>query len=263
MSADTTQLSSLQLLEQILPEDFINVAFEPVHKCIGGVNLVAIPHCLSQTDFEAKLQEEFDRRMLTSLKGETSMLLLHCNYDNALTESAEASLNLSKEWAGKLLSVFDYVLIGHEHIPRTDFDGHLIVLGNTHPTSFADISDKYVWEFDTDTRAFTPHMIWDPQDGYDAVGWTFAIEGGNAQFIDVIGEAEASDMPKVAKTVAAVWKLYPNALMVRNRVEIKREVPGTETTQIPVTRLNALSLIAEELKGSPIADLFNHYAKQL
>ena len=144
----TRQASTLDVLSElyhnkvILPCSVLE-AETPVVKELDGVSLTFIPHQLNQSLFEKQLSKA---RHETPY-GDISILCLHCNYDSPF-ELSEESLNLNSEWAEKLLEKFDYILLGHEHKPREDFDGRLKVLGNPYPTNFSEDHDHFVYYFD-------------------------------------------------------------------------------------------------------------------
>ena len=150
----TRQASTLDVLGELYPDKVIlpgcvPEAEAPVVKELDGVSLTFIPHQLNQSLFEKQL----DKARNHTLYGNMSILCLHCNYDSPF-ELSEESLNLTKEWAEILLEKFDYILLGHEHKPREDFDGRLKVLGNPYPTNFSEDHDHFVYYYDPETDSW-------------------------------------------------------------------------------------------------------------
>ena len=252
------KLSSLQLLDQVIPDKIVcGSTDEPGFGRAEGHKAVIymVPHMATQELFEQSLMEaSTDARELNTSK--PLILGLHCNYNSGLIHN-DASLNLTKEKADELLEVFEFVLLGHEHESRTLQGGKLIILGNTHPTSFSDISDKFIWEFD-DGR-FTPHLIWSKQAGYQKLGWEEDMDliPDTVQFIEITGKAPAERLPDIAQSIARLWKTYPNLLMVRNNVESDISLPAVD---VAVSRtLDLPSRISHALADSDLLPIWNHY----
>lgn len=103
----------------------------------------AVPHYPTQEMFLARLDEvqQLARREADCYPVHTQLLFLHCNYDCAFDLST-SSLNLPRERAAQLLETFHWVFLGHEHTPREDFGGRLVVVGSHYPTAFSDLNDK-------------------------------------------------------------------------------------------------------------------------
>jgi DNA repair exonuclease SbcCD nuclease subunit len=255
------KLSSLQLLDQVIPHKIVcGSTDEPGFG--RGINpaVYFVPHMATQELFEQSLGEA--RADADSLKGaypgSALILCLHCNYNSGLIHN-DASLNLTREKADELLSSFDYILLGHEHESRTLHGGKLIILGNTHPTSFSDISDKYIWEFED--GKFTPHMIWSKQAGYRNIDWEAGTGeiSDTVQFIEITGKAPAERLPDIAQNIAKLWKTHTNLLMVRNNVESDISLPEVD---VAVSRTMDLpSRISHALADSDLLSIWNHYVE--
>lgn len=255
------KVSSLNLIESILDDN------SKCDTCIVRVNtsacftfgkhtLVLVPHTLTQTQFESALSEA------ERIKGENLILCLHCNYDSP-HDLDESSLNLSEKRAERLLETFSRILIGHEHIPRAAFGGRLQVLGNIHPTSFSDISDKYTWRL-CDDGALIPTLVWAKNSGYRDLHYT-ELDGFNnlkgKQFINVHGVAKPKEMPAVAKNIHRLWAECPSALMIRNAVQVETEDFLDSTNDI-TKAADVLSRISEETKGTDIGVLWHKYLER-
>lgn len=255
----TDSVSSMQFLhsiEQAAPWDSgeVKIWYEQLH----GVGIACINHKMTQGLFDQCLEK--------ALSGESKIrpqaLLLHCNYDNPFATD-DSSLNLTKSQAERLLGAVDYIFIGHEHQPRNDFGGRLVMVGNTHPTSFSDIGDKFCWDLQVEGGKITgiePQLLWDAEKGALELDWTELSELHNlepeVQFITVGGVAQAQHMPGIAKQVSDLWRMSDNLLMVRNSVACL----GEAIEERPVARLQDIpSRISSELAGSVLEPLWKRY----
>lgn len=239
------KLSSLQLIAGMLEEDQVVLGSvdEPGFQVDAHdlAHVYLVPHMATQALFDQSLQEVHDFAG-REVKDRPKILCLHCNYNSGFIQN-DASLNLTTAQADWLLERFDYVLLGHEHVPRKLHGGQLIILGNTHPTSFSDISRKVIWEFN-DT-GFREHEIWST-DGFMSLNWEDAsteIEG--VQFLDIVGSAPSDQLPKIAASIAKLWRDNPNLLMVRNSVESEFVAPevhqATRSLDLPARISTALA----------------------
>jgi len=261
------RMSSLELVGTLAADSSIAIddsSTDHFNTAHDDCNLTTIPH--------KRTQELFDHALLaagtTGVCGgaETRILLLHCNYTSGFATD-EASLNLTKEQAALLLTAFDYILIGHEHIPRSDFDGRLQILGNTHPTSFSDISDKFTWHLDADKK-LVPSLHWAKEDHYVVMDWELFLNfpldvdamWQDLQFIEIVGIAPAARLPEIAKAVQKLWGVAPNAYMIRNNVRAESLV----IAQVEIKRaLDVPARITEELQGSPLLPLWTSYLSRI
>jgi DNA repair exonuclease SbcCD nuclease subunit len=186
----------------------------------GGETFVVIPHHSSQ--------DLFDLAVDKACGSMADLMVLHCNFNNPFVEDIDTALNLTIEQANKLLLSYRYIVIGHEHNTRKELGGRLLALGNTHPTSFSDISDKYSWTF-TKAEGFARTLIWSKEEHYTSLSAEDFLsfddedfELGALQFLDITGELDAELMPELARKVGVFWdKVEP--LMVRNRVNVVAE----------------------------------------
>lgn len=251
------KLSSLQLLSSVIPGRIVcGSTDEPGYMLYITAEAVVymVPHMATQDLFDLSLSEVLGAA--SQVVDRSKVLCLHCNYNSGLIHN-DASLNLTREKADELLEVFDYVLLGHEHEHRTLHGGKLIILGNTHPTSFSDISDKYLWEFDG--SGFRPHLLWSRSDGYLNMDWEQGSDElhDTVQFIEITGKAPAERLPDIAQGIASLWKTCPNLLMVRNNVEADVALPEVDTT---VSRtLDLPSRISLALADSDLLPIWNEY----
>jgi hypothetical protein len=208
------------------------------------------------------LQDAYDQAELGNI------LLLHCNYDSPFA-TQESTLNLTRDRAEYLLTKFSHILIGHEHMSRDDFDGRVLLLGNTHPTGFSDISDKFVWDLKLDKqgiRSFEKELIWSVDKGYLAIDWTELSElgaiGDEVQFIEVKGTADQQHMPWIAAQVAQLWNLSEGLLMVRNNVTVIGNTALIEANE--QTRCQSVpERITHELAGTKLEALWASYLEAI
>jgi hypothetical protein len=219
----------------------------------GNAAIFMVPHMASQHLFDTSISEAIHYAMDGWRQSNNRLILcLHCNYNSGLIHN-DASLNLTSRQAEELLETFDFILLGHEHMPRRLHNDRLIILGNTHPTSFSDISDKFIWEFDG--KEFKSHKIWNARQGHCEVDWqtlvkpwteaqATRINAEGAQFLDITGAAPPDMLPKVAAGIAQLWRDNPDLLMVRNSVQSEFVAPevhqATRTLDLPTRISTAL-----------------------
>lgn len=223
-----------------------------------SAQLYPVHHHLTQEEFEKTLDKT---RPYLGATGK-NILLLHCNYESP-HDLGPAALNLTRETAEQLLSRFDYVLIGHEHQTRTDFDGRLIILGNIHPTSFSDISDKYFWDWDG--KQFKRYKCWSKDKGFASVSWQDLSDlefYPELEFIDVVGTANQEHLPAINKMVSDLWSKSDKLLMVRNSVQ-STEAEIDVTAIAEHQSISVPDRITKGLKDSPLQELWLKYLEQI
>lgn len=255
------KLSSLQLIGELATESAIALDDDsPQHFVLEfpEARVVAVPH--------KRTQQLFDEALNVLMAGNNGrdkprILTLHCNYNSGYAHD-DATLNLTREQAEWLLKVFDYILIGHEHIARADFDGRLQILGNTHPTSFSDISNKYMWRFDG--TALQPLPIWSADENSWVYDWEALVSGqvfggDSAEFVEITGTAPAARMPDIAKAIQKFWSEHPETYMVRNNVKAEQLI----LEQVEVSKaLDIPSKITASLQGSKLLPLWQQYLER-
>ena len=219
-----------------------------VRTVFNNVHLQWVHHKMTQTLFDTCLEQ---------VESTGGLLFLHCNYDSRFATD-ESSLNLTKEQAEILLTKVDKIFLGHEHAANEHFGGRLIICGNIHPTSFSDISDKYIYHVDKDLNV-TKELVWCKDDSIK-VDFKYVLDAsvdlGNLEFIEVTGQAEQSELPAIARAITNLWKTCPNAFMIKNSVTcIKQEVVITETTKLTDT----LTTISNELRETKLHAIWQDY----
>jgi DNA repair exonuclease SbcCD nuclease subunit len=236
----------------------------PYHLYLGD-GIFMVPHHASQELFETALFHAAEHAA-HDRGGKASVLMLHCNYDAPdFMQVEDDTLNLSAEVAERLLNAFDYILLGHEHRPATFFDGRVVILGNTHPTSFSDISDKfsYVLDIGDGHVSIEPELIWSQERGFREIRYGDPVPDlSGVQFVSVFGIAEAEQSVAVADFVQEVWSAGADLLAVRNNVMIGQAF--NEVQEPGESKLGDLKThIAAELQGTDLADLFSTLAAEV
>jgi len=251
---------SLHMIHELIDREktviVANPSFDEPHCLIGdveGMQIACIPHHATQ--------ELFEQAIVMVVKAASAYLLravfLHCNYNNPLTEGSQTALNLTEENAKSLLSVSDYVFLGHEHAPRTLMDGRLVILGNIHPTSFGDISDKFYWRLTPDS--LDSLICWREDIGFCELDITEEVppppREGSVQFVDIVGSITAEKGADLAQYINDIWH-HTKPLMVRNSVSI---VADNNVSAEVVDVADLPAQIAKQLKGTNLEETYNHY----
>ena len=238
-------------------------------------SIYIVPHHASQELFELALREAAENAAMYR-DGLASYLFLHCNYDFALAVD-DNTLNLPAALAKDLIQYFDFIFIGHEHNCDTHLGGQVVILGNTHPTSFHDIGDKFVYHLELDTAELTKELIWSKDVHYREIKLGSEIPDlAGVQFIDVTGTEAVSEALDVADFIRDVWKasqyIHPDdetktvvseLFAVRNRVDIKDSLADVSTDIDAVEVVDLKTRIARDLEGSDLAELFNELVKEV
>lgn len=225
----------------------------PFFDVLNGIYFV--PHHASQALFE-KAMFDAAAHAAHHREGLASVLMLHCNYDCAF-EIEDDTLNLPAEVAEQLLNAFDYIFLGHEHKPSTHFDGRVVILGNTHPTSFADISDKFIYELamTDDSLDLKPIEVWSKAKCYRELKFGELPDLTGVQFVDVVGLHEEGDGVAINQFLQEVWAAGPDLLAVRNNVKIGDHMASVENAE-PVSVADLGARIAQDLEGSDMKPLY-------
>lgn len=234
---------------------------EPYFDCFGA--LYFVPHHASQELFEVALTRAAAHASVCRA-GKPSVLFLHCNYEQPFA-AEDDTLNLTQSMAEQLLNDFDYIFLGHEHRPARYLDGRVVVLGNTHPTSFADISDKFVYLLDiTDSRIdLKAQRIWSQATKFAEVRFGEPLPDlSTAEFVDVVGLAEAGAAVAVSDFIQSVWAAAPGALAVRNSVVLGQAFQESDAG--PEVGLEGIrERISKELAGGDLEELFLQLAGEV
>jgi len=238
--ADADKVGSLQLLNyNYLGSEYVDVVMGRFNEVVvdtsirDGHLMVAVPHHTTQDLFEQALDKANQSAADYDYMDHTlKILLLHCNYNLGFA-TEETSLNLDYDTAKGLLDTFDYVVVGHEHNQSEHFDGRLIVLGNVHPTGFADLSDKRILKIEPD-GSMEYQTVWSASRGVAEYLCDDIPEETGAQFVTVGGELEPGSLAQVARGVRKLWKNSPGLIALRLTYETSLEVglKRTETSSL-------------------------------
>ena len=238
---------------QVVPCKFGEVNYQTVVESPLGDGLVAvlIPHHSTQELFEEALNRAKESACLSTWEEPQpkQILIAHCNYDSPFVKD-DVMLNMTSRMASKLLEVFDYVVLGHDHRHRTDHDDRLIVVGSPHPTNFGDVCDKFVLHFDED---MTPSLeqVWD--EGKHFLECNYADLDSRItddhQWVLLTGEIPPSEIHALASTVRKAWKKYkPFAI----KSDVKILTGDSKASAFQATSPDKLNeLILKELESSP------------
>lgn len=259
-------LSTLRLLKQqglpIIATPNLTDPFFDYHE-----SMYFVPHHASQEVFEVAMREAAAHAAETR-DGLASYLFLHCNYDfNLATE--DNTLNLRRELAQELIAAFDFIFIGHEHNGSTDLGGQVVVLGNTHPTSFHDIGDKFIYHLELETATLTKECVWREALRYREIKLGSEIpdlEG--IQFVEVTGTDSVANAVEVSEFIREIWKAsyyqpegelgyLTEMFAVRNKVDIKDSLQDVDTDIEGVVAEDLKTRIARDLAGTDLAPLFD------
>lgn len=220
-----------------------------------------VPHHASQAVFDEALELAMQRAGYRDVPHR--YLLLHCNYEVPF-DVEDNTLNLTAEQVRRLLTRFSRIFVGHEHRPKTHFDERLVLVGNTHPTSFADISDKFRWELDVETDTLERVKLWDEATLYRELEYGRPLPDlKDVQFVDVVGSEPVDNGVEVADYVRSVWAAGDRLLAVRNHVEIRdhlADLEGADTTTPALVDLKGR--IAADLADSDLAPLYRRLVAQ-
>lgn len=242
-------LTSLQFVKTLIPSKILSADDLSKPCWIADGKLKFVPHHASQTLFEQALEEVMEQDA-------GGYLFLHCSYDLGFA-TEDNTLNLTSEMADKLLQCFTRIFIGHEHNSRELKGGRLVLVGNHHPTSFSDLSDKYSWVLDTDADTVEKTLIWSKEERYREVKLgDVEVDLRGVQFVDVVGGSEESGV-EVAQFIRTLWDTYPKLLAVRNRVVLNNHLSDVAVDEESARLTNLPQRIRSELEGTEMLSVFN------
>ena len=267
---DRDRLGTLQLLHQA---DVGNILLTPFGEAAGylqeplpGVAFLFVPHHATDPLFQQTLAVASGWARRDKPAGTKAYLCVHCNYDSGFAVD-ETALSLSRKQAKDLLADgFDYILVGHDHHPREDLDGRVIILGNTFPTGFGDVTDKRVLLIRAD-GGHEFHRIWSRQDGYLTIAaedlldpaFEFAVLSG-VEFVEIVGELPASQVMELARAVRKIWINW-QPLAVRNRVEVLKAGISDVAVSHDFQQLD-MQIRAELIRSPELHELFDAFWQQ-
>jgi DNA repair exonuclease SbcCD nuclease subunit len=263
---DRERLGTLQLLHMANPGPIQLTPFGEakgfLHEVRAGVNFLFVPHHSSDALFHESLKAASDWARGKPV-GTKAYLCVHCNYDSGFATD-DTALSLTRKQAKDLLGDgFDYILIGHDHHPREDWDGRVVIMGNTHPTGFGDITDKRVLLIRPDGR-HEFHTIWHKAAGYlhldvnDLIAPDYDFDKESCmQFVEITGDLQASQVMDLARAVRKVWQHW-QPLAVRNRVEVIKAGSSETLADHDFHQLDMV-IRAELIKRPELVELFDAF----
>lgn len=124
--------------------DHLNEASVDLHYISDEVDLFIVPHHATQALFEQALFEAAKASKTT--RATHHILMTHCNVGDPGGGKPDSNLYLTPALQTAMAQAFDYILVGHEHVPRRIGD-QLIVMGSTQPCNFGELGcDRSAWE---------------------------------------------------------------------------------------------------------------------
>lgn len=214
--------------------------------------LTFIPHCMTQAIFEESIREACNAPYPDPEKSPTLALFLHCNVGDGFgdLEGDGSCLWLTSELQKLVVERFDFVLVGHEHEPRTLHDGKLVILGNTFPLGFGEIADRYYYTLDTEKKTLERTLSVRASDIFEElpVELLFSAKGTNETtklLVDITGEINANESSEYARYISTFWKTNPHLLMVRKSVEVRNM--GKLVGECKVDRRGLVEIIRDQL----------------
>ena len=212
--------------------------------------VLMVPHHANQDLFEQALT----LAVQAAKDGEGNrVLFVHCNRGFIPEDSASSTLLITDRMEAYLLQTFTRIFYGHEHKATENLGSRAFVLGNTHPTSFSDISDKYCYDYDLETDELVRHKLWGTAPGYlrVALGADLKGEVEGIEFVDVEGQGTRKE---AADYLQHLWETLPDALAIRSKVEYVTEDGVIVTAgSDPVDLRKAIS---KDLEGTEMGVLF-------
>lgn len=259
------------LSNQIIAADNINEPYVYTQKLsdFGSAGYVDfIPHVMSQALFEASLDEAIKRAKDHNGNG-VRLLLLHCNVGEPGFKEIEregTSLYLTDEYNAKVADIYDFILVGHEHPPKTFGNTH--ILGNTFPLSFGEIADRFVTIIDTDTRTLERVKIFDAEvETREIVASDLVAVGGDMRMTDetlmvsIGGVIDQSELSALSKALKKFWLTNPQLLMVKNGSEIVRASKAQRDDTSDFMPKTLPEIVGQSVEGTPYAEAYKEAAE--
>ena len=249
---DASAVGTIDILQEIHPDNIIRAKFDENRVEVedtGDELVVSIPYLSSKERFESALVSAMDK---AAGEARPCLLLLHCNYDSGYAEK-DTELNLSSKTALNLLQHFDYIFIGHDHKFKTDHGGRVIVMGNTYPTGFGDVSSKYHALYDNGKVTF--HKHWDHEKHSIKVDVEQLLnpeyDPSGRQFVEITGTVAPDQLFNLAKAIKREWTLGEDTVAVRSNVTIAvGNADPSQDLQTP-QKPKLTEVVEQELKEQP------------
>jgi DNA repair exonuclease SbcCD nuclease subunit len=221
----------------------------------NNVDITFIPHCYTQKAFEASIRGAAEARDPDCF----SILCLHCNVGEIYgeAESDSSTLVLTQELQN-VVKDFSLVLVGHEHTPKRT--KNIQILGNFFPVSFGEIGDRFLWWFDTETKALTKELISSKDDQYVAIPVEDMVECGGEmnvyqRMVEVTGQIDVQQYPELNRSLLKFWKQNQETLFaVRNSVEVHR--PNEAKKRLVTDKQTLQEFVKREAKTAGFEEEF-------
>ncbi len=223
-----------------------------------------VPHCMSQELFTQSLAQASAAAFADpNRKSLCQILLLHCNvgdpHEHDLRD-AQTALWLTDEMQVKMLEAFDYILIGHEHVPQSLHDGRLLVLGNIYPIGFGEIADRFYYVYDSATRVIEAVKLADMEKEFRefTADEIMQLEGKiecAQSLIQITGTIKPADYPDFARSLSAFWKSNPALFAVNAHVE-STAIARPEVEQASFVPRTLPDLVGESVRATPFAEAY-------
>jgi len=253
-SHSSFNVSALEDLEK-LQKHGAHIVTEPeVHTCGAGEHYYVhfVPYMPTQTEFIAALAK------MAPVKGSVNILCLHTNMYAEGFSVSEVENNLPEITARELCHDFDLVISGHEHCGRQKHGVYMA--GCLFPMNFGDISDKYVLDFDTDTKEVTPVPVWSAEGTYPQENSVAPVGAQYARldpqeflgvpvlhgydFIEIYGNVQTTDILQLVKHMNLLLA-ESGVSSIKNGVKVIRETADEDG---PKEAGNWLDYVKESLK---------------
>ncbi len=207
-------ISSFDLLGMILTDQFpkqVTIA----SKVTEWKQFILVPHLPNNEILNTEISK------LSGVTGK--VIVFHANADNFFAAEAQHSLNVTIEQVEDLVSRNNLVIFGHEHQYRSLVNGRCLVLGNTVPSSIADVlGSPFKYSATVTGTEYELKTTWKAEDAYVEADWRDIpltnLEG--FQFIRVTGEATSLESAEVIKVVSALRQSH-DAFVVTNAVKVE------------------------------------------
>lgn len=227
------------------------------YRVYGDTAVAVIPYCYTQEQFELEIQKAYDLEIPEKVT--YKLLVMHTNY-NLSYELTDTTNNLTKDDAEALLEKYDYIISGHEHNYNSYFKGRLIMTGSVFPLSTAELEDKYVHTFNSETGKFTRECIWSAEKhsvSYDVTKLPDELPE-DTQFVTITGRAKAADVVESQKVIASWWSKSTGLLVCKPTYE----VITNQNKSVKIMKADMVSNIRGLLK-KPAQKLLDNIVKEI
>lgn len=246
-SRDQDKTSALEDLYEL--NAFSLVKEKPFDYYHNGVTVTVVPYQNTQEKYSNLLSTIIPPDRFAPPK--VKILALHTNIESPYC-SADIDNNLTKEMIESLLEKFDYIITSHEHNSRVLYDDRVIVTGSVIPMDFGQMTDKWLWVFDTETLEWSKELLWSASDNFKRVlVQEFLDMQTPMNFIEVTGDIQPSEVLPVNKKITS-WFRSGEVIAIRNNTQLIKssktieKVSGLSWKDIVKSKLNEQQLKAFE-----------------